>query len=182
MNWNLLAWTRSANPKPEEQPSVPEQSAAPLIAAVSDTVTVEAIPSNTVATEAAPNATVTAEAADIGASTFRAPLSEATGEDYEAWAYHLAHRNPLARRPGTTIKDEYEQFMAARIRSRLLTAAKTIQSEAHTACSPGSPQIALVIELVTPPDQRPPAQALTPTLLLTNPQAMQAAAAPAGPA
>ena len=181
MNWNLLAWTRSANPKPEEQPSVPEQSAAPLIAA-SDTVTVEAISSDTVGTEVAPNAAVAAEAADSGASTFRAPLSEATGEDYEAWAYHLAHRNPLARRPGTSIKDEYEQFMAARIRSRILITAKTIQPEARSAGSQESPQIALVTELVTAQQLMPPAQVVALTLLRNSPQAMQAAAAPAGPA
>jgi hypothetical protein len=205
MKWSLLAWTRSDNPMPlrlssapEQKPSVPEQkpsapeqklsvpeqklsaperSAAPL----TDAATVAA-PRDTATPEAAPNATIASEATDIGASTFRAPLSEATGEDYEAWAYHLAHRNPLARRPGTTIKDEYEQFMAARVRSRLLTATKTIQPEAHSTISPEPPQTTPVTELVTAKDIMPPAQALAPTLLLTSPQAMQATAAAAGPA
>jgi uncharacterized membrane protein YhaH (DUF805 family) len=52
------------------------------------------------------------------ASATPAPSFVATVEDYDAWNYHLAHRNPLARRPGTTIKDEYEQFMARRAKSR----------------------------------------------------------------
>lgn len=42
----------------------------------------------------------------------------ATGDDYEAWQQHLARRNPLSRKPGTTLKDEYEQFMAARVKAR----------------------------------------------------------------
>jgi uncharacterized membrane protein YhaH (DUF805 family) len=42
----------------------------------------------------------------------------ATTEDYDAWNYHLAHRNPLARKPGTTIRDEYDQFMARRAKNR----------------------------------------------------------------
>jgi len=42
----------------------------------------------------------------------------ATGDDYEAWQQHLASRNPLSRKSGTTLKDEYEQFMAARVKAR----------------------------------------------------------------
>jgi hypothetical protein len=42
----------------------------------------------------------------------------ATGDDYEAWLQHLAQRNPLSRKPGTSLKDEYEQFMVARVKSR----------------------------------------------------------------
>lgn len=52
-------------------------------------------------------------AADVAAAT-----ATATGEDYEAWNHHLAHRNPLSRKPGTTLKDEYEQFMVARVKNR----------------------------------------------------------------
>jgi hypothetical protein len=47
-----------------------------------------------------------------------AAVAAATGDDHEAWNHHLAHRNPLSRKPGTTLKDEYEQFMAARVASR----------------------------------------------------------------
>jgi hypothetical protein len=42
----------------------------------------------------------------------------ATGDDYEAWQQHLATRNPLSRKSGTTLKDEYEQFMVARVKAR----------------------------------------------------------------
>jgi hypothetical protein len=41
-----------------------------------------------------------------------------TAEDYEAWLNHLAKRHPLSRRPGLSIKDEYEQFVTARARNR----------------------------------------------------------------
>jgi hypothetical protein len=42
----------------------------------------------------------------------------ATGDDYEAWQQHLAKRSPLSRKPGTSLKDEYEQFMLARVKAR----------------------------------------------------------------
>ena len=158
MKWSLLGWTRSANPTLQEQSSVPE----PATAAMTSTDA----PSAIVAAEA----TATTEDAPTGVSTVRAVLSEATGEDYEAWNYHLAHRNPLARRPGTTIRDEYEQFMVSRIRSRPVMATKTIEPEAHPASSPEPPKIALVTELVTAKDMMPSAQALAPTLLLNSPE------------
>jgi hypothetical protein len=47
----------------------------------------------------------------------------ATGEDYDAWQRHLASRNPLSRKPGTTLKDEYEQFMVARVKARVAASA-----------------------------------------------------------
>jgi hypothetical protein len=165
MKWSLLGWTRSDNPMPlklssvpEQQLSVPEQSAAPPTDAADATV---AAACDTVTTD------VAAEATDIGVSAFRAPLSEATGEDYEAWAYHLAHRNPLARRPGTTIKDEYEQFMVARVRNRplpllangSLEPSKKNQPEAPPENSPESPQVVPVTAVLTAQAPTPPTQA-----------------------
>jgi hypothetical protein len=128
MKWSLLAWTRSANPTLPEQSNKPEPTAATMTAtdAASAIVAVEAIPSDTVTTEAALSDTVVFSAVPAASSA-------ASGEDYEAWAYHLAHRNPLARRPGTTIRDEYEQFMAARIRSRPVVA-----TENSLACAENS--------------------------------------------
>jgi hypothetical protein len=41
-----------------------------------------------------------------------------SAEDYDAWLCHLAKRNPLSRKPGMTMKDEYEQWMAARFKSQ----------------------------------------------------------------
>jgi len=49
----------------------------------------------------------------------------ATNEDYDAWNHHLAHRNPLSRKPGSSIKGEHDAFMAARIRARAAAAAQS---------------------------------------------------------
>jgi hypothetical protein len=62
--------------------------------------------------------------------------SLATADDYEAWSYHLAHRNPLSRKPGTSIKDEYEQFMAARVKARPAIPPGDSPAETHLASSP----------------------------------------------
>ncbi|MGD0547048.1 MAG: DUF2339 domain-containing protein, partial [Terracidiphilus sp.] len=43
--------------------------------------------------------------------------SAATG-DNEAWLQHLAQRESIPRKPGTTIQDEYAQFIAARAKGR----------------------------------------------------------------
>jgi hypothetical protein len=42
----------------------------------------------------------------------------ATAEDYEEWLRYLQKRNPLSVKSGMTLKEEYEQFMVARIKSR----------------------------------------------------------------
>jgi hypothetical protein len=44
--------------------------------------------------------------------------AKATGEDYEAWTQYLAHRDPRLRKPGMSVKEEYEQWMVARVKSR----------------------------------------------------------------
>jgi hypothetical protein len=44
--------------------------------------------------------------------------ASATAEDYEEWLRYLKKRNPLTVKAGMTLKDEYEQFMVARIKSR----------------------------------------------------------------
>jgi hypothetical protein len=45
-------------------------------------------------------------------------LEEATPDDDTAWIHYLHTRNPRYRKPGITIKEEYEQWLAARIKSR----------------------------------------------------------------
>jgi hypothetical protein len=45
-------------------------------------------------------------------------IATATGEDNEAWLYYLSHRDARLRKPGMSIKDEYEQWMIARVNSR----------------------------------------------------------------
>ncbi|MGA2671695.1 MAG: hypothetical protein ABSE99_00595 [Terracidiphilus sp.] len=61
-----------------------------------------------------------------------APLPDAvvnaTGEDYEQWLKHLATRNPMARKPGTSLKDEYHEWLVTRAKSR--SAAPTIGPQA----------------------------------------------------
>jgi len=56
------------------------------------------------------------EAADAAARASAA--AAATGEDYEEWLRYLAQRSPSSRKPGTTLKDEYEHWLVARAKSR----------------------------------------------------------------
>jgi len=50
-------------------------------------------------------------------------IAEATADDQEAWLNHLATRNPLSRKPGISIKDEYEEWLAARAKKRRTSSA-----------------------------------------------------------
>ena len=45
-------------------------------------------------------------------------IAEATAEDHEAWIRHLAQPNRATRKPGLSVKDEYEHWLVARIGSR----------------------------------------------------------------
>ena len=45
-------------------------------------------------------------------------IEEATAEDHEAWIRHLAQPNRATRKPGLSVKEEYEQWLVARIGSR----------------------------------------------------------------
>jgi hypothetical protein len=45
-------------------------------------------------------------------------IANATGEDYEAWSRYLSHRDPRLRKPGISVKEEYEQWMVARTKKR----------------------------------------------------------------
>jgi hypothetical protein len=45
-------------------------------------------------------------------------MANATGEDYEAWSHYLSHRDPRLRKPGMSVKEEYEKWMVARVMSR----------------------------------------------------------------
>lgn len=55
----------------------------------------------------------------------RVPLSavvaEATADDHEEWIKYLANRSPRSLKPGMTIKDEYEQWLADRAERRVKT-------------------------------------------------------------
>jgi hypothetical protein len=55
--------------------------------------------------------------------TTAAVYAATIGDDYEAWNQHLANRNPLTRKPGASIKEEHDAFMAARVKARAAAAA-----------------------------------------------------------
>jgi hypothetical protein len=56
--------------------------------------------------------------AAVNAIPAHVAIAEATAEDNEAWIRYLAHPNRATRKPGVTVKDEYEQWLIARIGSR----------------------------------------------------------------
>jgi hypothetical protein len=51
-------------------------------------------------------------------ATAAATLATASADDYDAWVQHLATRNPLSRKPGMSVQDEYEQWLLARAKKR----------------------------------------------------------------
>jgi hypothetical protein len=59
-----------------------------------------------------------AEAAAAAAAARAAIVDSATGEDYEAWRQYLIHRDPASRKPGMSIKEEYEDWLVARVKGR----------------------------------------------------------------
>ena len=65
--------------------------------------------------------------------TTAAVYAATIGDDYEAWNQHLANRNPLTRKPGATIKEEHDAFMAARVKARAAAAAAAAASENNPA-------------------------------------------------
>ena len=46
------------------------------------------------------------------------PLLSATAQDHEDWLRERSMRNPTDRRPGMTVREEYEQWLKVRFRSR----------------------------------------------------------------
>jgi putative membrane protein (TIGR04086 family) len=72
--------------------------------------------------EAAIDLPISAVVSTANTTTFTTPITTAvvTGivDDEEAWLHYLAHRDSSSRNPGTTVKDEYDQFMAAHAKNR----------------------------------------------------------------
>ena len=56
--------------------------------------------------------------AAVNAIPVHVAIAEATAEDNEAWIRYLAKPNRATRKPGVTVKDEYEQWLVGRIGSR----------------------------------------------------------------
>jgi hypothetical protein len=52
------------------------------------------------------------------------PVITATAEDEQAWLQHLSQRKPTLRKPGSSLKMEYEQWLLAREQSRSTAGAK----------------------------------------------------------
>lgn len=115
----------SAPDSPAAAPAVPE----PLVAAQSECGTSASNSSAAATTEvttpaSGASATFTATNEDLFIASKQDAYS-ATNEDYDAWNYHLAHRNPLSRRPGSSIKSEHDAFMAARFKARAAAVAQS---------------------------------------------------------
>lgn len=61
--------------------------------------------------------------ADKKADTVAAAIAaSATVDDYEEWLHYLAQPNRPPRKPGTSVQDEYKQWLLARARSRVAAA------------------------------------------------------------
>jgi hypothetical protein len=57
------------------------------------------------------------------------PLVTATAEDEQAWHRYLAQQKPGLRKPGSSLKAEYEQWMLTRAQSRTGEAGKNREAD-----------------------------------------------------
>jgi hypothetical protein len=57
------------------------------------------------------------------------PVATVTREDEQAWLRHLAQHKPGPRKPGSSLKAEYEQWMATREQSRTAEAGKDREAD-----------------------------------------------------
>lgn len=60
-----------------------------------------------------------AEAAKKAAAVANAVAAAATVDDYQEWLKYLAQPNRPPRKPGTSVQDEYKQWLLARAKSRI---------------------------------------------------------------
>jgi hypothetical protein len=66
-------------------------------------------------------------AAAVNGIPVHVAIAEATAEDHEAWIRYLAQPNRATKKPGLTVKDEYEQWLVARIgRRRAAASSKSL--------------------------------------------------------
>jgi hypothetical protein len=82
----------------------------------------EKTPAAVPATKRATKPDAAIDAVDAAAAR-AAIVDSATGEDYEAWRNYLINRNPRSRKPGMSIKEEYETWLIARVKNREAEAA-----------------------------------------------------------
>jgi hypothetical protein len=69
-------------------------------------------------------APVSAKAAAVSAAAAEASES-LTGEEYEEWISYLSKRDPKSVKVGTTVKDEYQQWLLARAKARAVVSSNT---------------------------------------------------------
>ena len=55
---------------------------------------------------------------DVPAAAASPVLQAASGTDFEEWQRYLAQQKPGTRKPGTSLKEEYEQWLRARQQNR----------------------------------------------------------------
>jgi hypothetical protein len=59
------------------------------------------------------------------------PVPVDTAEDYQDWLRHLARQKPSSRKPGSSLKTEYEQWILARAKNRPTVSANDRDSGAR---------------------------------------------------
>ncbi len=64
------------------------------------------------------------EAAEKAAAVASAAAASATIDDYQEWLKYLAQPNRPPRKPGTSVQDEYKQWIVARAKARLAPTPK----------------------------------------------------------
>jgi hypothetical protein len=84
-------------------------------------------------------AKVTKAATSIQLVSVDTALTEATLEDHDAWIRHLSQPNRPLKRAGFAVKDEYEQWLVARVSMRLAAPPSDDAADAAPADAPASP-------------------------------------------
>ena len=60
-----------------------------------------------------------------------APILQATAQDHEDWLRERARSNPTDRKPGVTVREEYEQWLKARFKARAAQMARGARAAAQ---------------------------------------------------
>jgi hypothetical protein len=98
--------------RPESAPAPQPQAAA----APPPQTQASAVPAQAAPTPSAPTGKRTKGKA--AAAPAVNPIMTATGEDHEEWLRHLQRRNPTHRKAGSSIAEEYHDWLAARAKAR----------------------------------------------------------------
>jgi hypothetical protein len=66
--------------------------------------------------------------AEVAAPVTAVPVG--TAEDYQEWLNYLAQQKPGSRKPGTSLKTEYERWLLARVQARSTQSANDVNLSA----------------------------------------------------